>query len=107
MQTIFKTKTKLKNLSIIIILIVFNKTALSQTWTQISDFPATERDDGVSFVIGNKAYCGTGFKTGWITCRDMYSFDMSSESWGTISSLPAGMERQYSSGFSYNNLGTN
>lgn len=94
-----------KNLFIVFILLFFNNIISSQNWVQISDFPATERDDGLSFEIGNKAYCGTGFKTGWITCRDMYSFDMNTETWDTIAPLPLGMERQYATGFSYNNLG--
>jgi len=78
---------------------------LCQEWIQIADFPATERDDGSSFIIGNKAYCGTGLKIGFIACNDMYSFDMNTETWETINSLPAGMERQYAQGFSANDHG--
>jgi N-acetylneuraminic acid mutarotase len=91
---------------IILVLTAFLcKIAFSQTWVQISDFPSTERDDGCSFIIGNKAYCGTGLKTGVIETGDMYLLNMNNDTWDTISSLPLGMERQYALGFSYNNQG--
>ncbi|MBA3706407.1 MAG: T9SS type A sorting domain-containing protein [Bacteroidetes bacterium] len=77
----------------------------SQSWVQISDFPATERDDGTAFVIGNKAYCGSGQIPGWIPTGDFYSLDINTDTWDTIASMPAGAERQYASSFSYSNLG--
>jgi len=90
---------------LLFILFLFQKIILGQSWVQISDFPNTERDDGISFVIGNKAFCGTGVKTGFIACNDMYSFDLNTETWETINSLPSGMERQYAEGFSFNDYG--
>jgi N-acetylneuraminic acid mutarotase len=89
----------------LIVLIFSNKIAKAQTWQHITDFPSVERDDGVSFVINNKAYCGTGLKTGWSATGDFYSFDMQSELWEPAASLPAGTERQYASAFAYNNYG--
>ncbi|WP_159038515.1 Kelch repeat-containing protein [Brumimicrobium mesophilum] len=77
----------------------------AQSWIQIDDFPATERDDGTTFTIGNIAYCGTGYKVGWSATRDFYAFDMISDTWSTIEALPAGEERQYASGFSHGNHG--
>lgn len=90
---------KFKSLfSLFFILYFFN--AHSQSWIQVDDFPATERDDGTSFVIGNKAYCGTGYKTGWVETRDFHSMNMSTDQWTSIASMPSGEERQYASGFS-------
>ncbi len=71
----------------------------SQTWAQLTDFPGLERDDGVAFVINNKAYCGSGLQVGWVLAGDFYSFDLTTETWTTVASLPAGKERQYACGF--------
>jgi len=72
----------------------------AQTWQQLPDFPGPARDDGAAFVIGNKAYCGTGLAVGWVTTNDFYVFDMSTETWANAPSLPTGEERQYACGFS-------
>ena len=85
--------------------LLYFTTINAQTWKQSIDFPSTERDDGVVFVIGNNAYCGTGLKSGWITSSDFYSFDMNSESWTTIKNLPKDKKRQYAIGFSSLNYG--
>jgi len=77
----------------------------SQIWQSVADFPSTERDDGLSFVIGNKAFCGTGYETGWTETGDFYSFDFSTLHWTPIAALPSGMERQYAAGFSAYNFG--
>lgn len=71
----------------------------AQSWAQLTDFPGTERDDGVAFVINNKAYCGTGLKLGWVLAGDFHCFDLLSETWTTVASLPSGKERQYACGF--------
>ncbi len=85
--------------------ILFFNAFVAQTWQQISDFPADERDDGTTFTIGNSAYCGTGYTPWWSTCSDFYSFNMNSETWSTIATLPSGKERQYATGFSYSTVG--
>ncbi len=95
----------LKKHYLFFLLLFFQKIICSQSWVQITDFPATERDDGTFFVIGDTAYCGTGLKPFFITGNDMHSFNMNTETWATINSLPAGTERQYATGFSSNNFG--
>ena len=55
--------------------------AEAQNWQQLNDFPSTERDDGVAFVIGNNAYCGTGLNSSFVACRDFYAFDMNTDQW--------------------------
>ncbi|MFB6257856.1 MAG: kelch repeat-containing protein [Flavobacteriales bacterium] len=71
-----------------------------QGWKGIDDFPGTARDDGVSFRIGEKAYCGTGLEVGWTPTRDFYAYELANGSWSSIPSLPPGNERQYASAFS-------
>ena len=96
---------KARNCLLVISLLVIQQIAPAQSWVQIADFPSTERDDAVHFVIGETAYCGTGLRPFFIASNDMYAFDMNSETWAVINSLPAGAERQYATGFSYNNYG--
>jgi hypothetical protein len=48
--------------------------SFSQTWNQINDFPAYERDDGTVFTIGNYSYCGTGMTPWWSILGDFYKF---------------------------------
>lgn len=86
------------------LLLVFNL-GYAQQWQQLSDFPGTARDDGASFVIGDKAYCGTGVVSWFATQRDFYAFNMLTESWATISSLPPNEQRQYANAFSWDSLG--
>jgi hypothetical protein len=76
----------------------------SQVWTQINDFPGIARDDGTSFTIGNKSYCGTGIVP-FYTLRDFYYFNIDSSSWSTINSLPQGEQRQYACGFASDSFG--
>ncbi len=85
--------------------ILIQHLSFSQSWTKISDFPSLERDDGTHFIIGNTAFCGTGFQVGFILSKELFAFDMATETWDTAGSLPNGMERQYACGFSSNNKG--
>ena len=77
----------------------------AQVWTPSTDFPGSARDDATHFVIGDTAFCGSGLQTGWTATADFYAFEMSTESWSPIESLPSGEERQYACGWSYNNFG--
>lgn len=76
---------------------------LAAQWTQLGDLPNLERDDGVGAVVNNKAYFGTGRKTGGALGSDFYSLDLSAYTWSTIAAMPAGSERQYAAAFSYSN----
>ncbi|MCC6182818.1 MAG: T9SS type A sorting domain-containing protein [Bacteroidia bacterium] len=90
----------------LLIILLFSSTILkAQSWVQLNDFPGTERDDGLAFVINNKAYCITGLEVGWHCTKNGYVLDGSTETWSVIASLPLGSERQYATGFSYNGLG--
>lgn len=76
-----------------------------QTWQQSIDFPAAERDDAVSFTIGNFAYCGSGVVPGWLSAGDFYKFDLTTQEWSSITALPSGQERQYACAFVHGSKG--
>lgn len=77
----------------------------AQNWQQLPDFTGSGRDDGAVFTIGQKAWCGTGMRTGWLLSIDFYVFDMASETWSNSMWMAAGEERQYACGFSNDSLG--
>ena len=85
---------------------IFNLSLIinAQSWTQLADFPSTPRDDGSVFVINNKAYCFTGVGPTGCTGNG-YVFDVATETWSAMASLPAGNERQYAAAFTYSNIG--
>lgn len=78
---------------------------LSQSWLQLPDFPGTERDDGVAFVINNKAYCLSGLDVNFHCTANGFVFDGSTESWNNMTALPTGKERQYAAAFAYAGYG--
>lgn len=97
-MTLLSKSLALKMLCILFVLLC-SFSGHSQSWIQVTDFPSTERDDGISFVIDNTAYCGTGYKVGWTETKDFYAFSMNTDTWSAIAALPDGNERQYASGF--------
>ena len=88
-----------------ILYFLFLNLGFSQGWESISDFPGNARDDGTSFTIGDTVYVGTGLNSWWSPEADFYAFDVVSELWISVTSLPSGKERQYASGFSGNQNG--
>src|SRR5262245_53893716 len=77
---------------------------VAQTWTQLPDFPGTERDDATSFTLNGKIYVGTGMEVGWGLTNDWWCFDTSTETWTPIAALPA-TPRQYCTGFTVADTG--
>lgn len=90
---------------ILIFLVSLAVPSLAQPWVQLPDFPGTERDDGVSFVIDHTAYCVSGLEVGWQCTGNGFAFDGFSETWYNMASLPAGEEREYATGFSHSGKG--
>lgn len=84
-------------------LIQYNCSA--QTWTQISDFPGTERDDATLFRIGDIVYIGNGAAPWFAGLNDFATFDLNTYTWSAIAAMPIGQERQYANGFSHNGKG--
>jgi len=89
---------KFKNL-LVSLLFAFGY-SFGQSWTKLQDFPGVARDDGSTFTIGNKVFCGTGLQVGWTCTNDFYVFDLTTETWGLIAPLPLIASRQYGVGFS-------
>ncbi len=90
---------------LLILLLVYSGITRCQSWTQLTDFPGGQRDDGTSFTINTKAYCFTGLEPGWNCQGNGFVFDGSFETWSPMASLPVGKERQYATAFSYNGIG--
>jgi len=90
----------MKSIPLFILLLVVISKSFGQSWNKLQDFPGTARDDGSTFTIGNKVYCGTGLQVGWTCTNDFHVFDLTTETWGTISAMPSIAARQYGVGFS-------
>lgn len=88
---------------LLIFLVCFSQCYIAQTWSQLPDFPYTERDDGVAVHINGKGYFGTGLLTGFTLGKDFYAYDMAANTWSTIAAMPTGSERQYACAFTFSN----
>jgi N-acetylneuraminic acid mutarotase len=77
-------------------------------WRQRADFPDTPRIAAVSFVIGGKAYVGTGYKgTGGSFdnfLNDFWEYNSVDNKWTQKQNVP-GTPRQYAFAFSIGNKG--
>ncbi|MDP3567349.1 kelch repeat-containing protein [Sediminibacterium sp.] len=82
---------------------LFTNILFGQTWVQLAGFPGTERDDGVAVRINNKAYFGTGLLAGFTLGNDFYAYDLATNTWSAIASMPTGSERQYACAFTSSN----
>jgi N-acetylneuraminic acid mutarotase len=56
----------------------------SNTWTQLTDFSGVGRSNGVSFVIGNDAYVGTGLSPSGAKLNDFWRYNSSTDSWTQV-----------------------
>jgi N-acetylneuraminic acid mutarotase len=77
----------------------------AQLWEQLENFPGSARDDGSTFTIGENHYCGLGRDVGFNCTRDFFVYNGTSSTWTASVGLPAGEERQYATGASWNNKG--
>ena len=55
-------------------------------WTNIADFPGTERDEAVSFSLNGMGYVGVGIKFP-DHFTDFYRYDPSANTWTQVASL--------------------
>jgi len=85
------------------IFVLLSNFLAAQTWTQLPDFPNTERDDGVAVHLNGKAYFGTGLLAGFTLGNDFYAYDLVANSWSPIAAMPNGLDRQYACAFSHLN----
>ncbi|TPE44865.1 Kelch repeat-containing protein [Pontibacter mangrovi] len=72
-------------------------------WQKKADFPGVARSSAVSFIIGGKAYVGTGF-SGATQLNDFWVYDATSDSWERLADFP-GEARSGAVGFSANGKG--
>ena len=67
---------------------------LTDSWSQVADFPGAARRDAVAFVIDSFAYVGTGIddSSSWGTIMsDFYRYDPYLNSWTQIDSMGNGL----------------
>ena len=74
------------------------------TWTSVASFGGGERERAVSFVIGERAYVGTGIDTANICKKDLWEYDPGSNSWTQKADVP-GTARRDAIGFGIGNRG--
>lgn len=66
----------------------------NDAWTQKNDFPGAARSDAASFVIGDKAYMGTGWSVPQpgvqLQLSDWWAYDPATDSWSAKAPFPGG-----------------
>lgn len=95
----------MKLLSAFLLCIISFSSGIGQIWVPKADYPGAACDDGTSFTIGNKAYCGTGMTPWFSTSANFFAFDFSTETWSSSPPLPSGLGRQYAVGLSDQTFG--
>jgi N-acetylneuraminic acid mutarotase len=73
--------------SIFFALCFFQLTA-QNTWSSIAPFGGGERERGVAFVIGGRAYVGTGIDSANLCRSDIWEYDPGTNSWTQKANLP-------------------
>lgn len=76
----------------------------SDSWSQIADHPLGKCYHSTGFVIGNKAYVGTGRLTSGAYTKKFYEYDPSTNIWTEIADFP-GAARRGAVSFVANNKG--
>lgn len=76
----------------------------SDSWSQIANYPQGPCFHATSFVIGNKAYVGTGRITTGSYSKKFYSYDPTLNLWSPIADL-LGVERRGAVSFTANGKG--
>lgn len=66
---------------------------LTNTWSQIAEFPGTARYNSVGFAIGALGYVGTGYDGDYYR-SDFFSYDPQSNSWVEIANFPGGKREE-------------
>ena len=93
-------KFKYSLLSICFVLI--SSFLYGQRWSQQVSPTYSARENSVGFVIGNKAYLGTGYNGNFLS--DFQSYDVTTGSWGAVAPIP-GASRSNSIAFEIGGFG--
>jgi len=72
---------------------------IGDTWTQLNNFPAAGREGAIAFVIGSKAYVGSGGG------NDFWEYDPSGDSWTQLGNMPLSDERKNAVAFTIGGTG--
>lgn len=93
-------------LNFLCFLVAFNHSpTFGQNWEQSPNFPGIARDDAAVFSIGHLHFCGTGRGSDFACTKDFYCYNSLTNTWTTAPALPEWQERQYATGFSYQDNG--
>lgn len=88
----------------IILLIICSAGFSQNTWKRIASFGGGERERAISFVIGGRAYVGTGQDSANAMKKDFWEYDPASNSWSQKADFP-GQARRDGIGFAIGNRG--
>ena len=92
-------------LSLILLSVAFTaKISAQNTWSSIASFGGGERERAVAFVIGNRAYVGTGIDSANICKSDLWEYDPGTNSWTQKANVP-GSGRRDAIAFAIGNRG--
>lgn len=96
----------LKKLYFLALLSIYCFSSSSQNlgFVPMPDYPGLGRDDASVFVIGNKAYVGIGYMSGFVLGQDFYCFDSNTNTWQAVAQFP-GEPRMYATSFTLNGNG--
>jgi N-acetylneuraminic acid mutarotase len=61
----------------------------NDSWALRDSFPGTGGNDGITFVLNNKAYCGLT-RDGSTYATNFYAYDMATNTWGPAIAFPHG-----------------
>lgn len=95
----------MKNIYLLIVFVAASCGMHAQnTWSSIAAFGGGERERAVSFVIGDRAYVGTGVDSANACRKDFWEYDPGSNSWTQKADLP-GVARRDAIAFAIGNRG--
>lgn len=83
-----QNKIDMKKLAALLIFFGINQITFADSWTQMASLPGTARQGGAGFVIGTKAYMGTGYWAQSACLNDFWEWDQPANSWTQKASLP-------------------
>lgn len=100
-MTAYKTATALV---VLFLCSIAQQLQAQNTWSPIADFGAGERERAVAFVIGSRAYVGTGVDSTNTCKKDFWEYDPGSNTWTQKADLP-GSQRRDAIAFTIGNRG--
>ncbi|MBK8341838.1 MAG: hypothetical protein IPL12_00140 [Bacteroidetes bacterium] len=78
-----------------ILCLVFYTGKSQNTWSTIASFGGGERERAIAFVIGSRAYVGTGIDSANICKSDLWEYDPGTNSWTQKANVPGSGRRCY------------